>query len=332
MPAAQTPVAPAFGTAAPYPPRAGTPAAAPADSAGSAPLTFPTFTPFVPEVAPVAPPLPRAPELMGADELAAPPRSIPPLSGPVPTLVSPPEYGQADTGDPGAPGSLPAYEPVQPVTPQPFAARPDTPQPYTPPPVEIASAPAPSAPALFAPESAAPAAASPAMPMPGMTPAPASTPAAAPRDFASLLSAPFGADDDASAAAAPLRFGSAPSDDDDDEPDIGRSTTAEKVGLVLAFLVAPIGLIAGIVAAVRSAQRRGWVVGIVRASIAIAAVLSVALGIGGYYEYTQIKLQQAHDQISAASAQFCSTIKANPGMKELPTFGWPGVAHPSPSP
>jgi hypothetical protein len=68
------------------------------------------------------------------------------------------------------------------------------------------------------------------------------------------------------------------------------------------------------------------VVGIVRASIAIAAVLTVAMGIGGYFEYTQIKKQQAHDQIAAASAAFCATIKANPSMDQLPTLGWPGVA------
>ncbi|HSU67266.1 MAG TPA: hypothetical protein VLJ39_10355, partial [Tepidisphaeraceae bacterium] len=154
----------------------------------------------------------------------------------------------------------------------------------------------------------------------------APTSSRAPLDFASLLSTPPDGDGEPSAPAAPLRFGSGSSDDDDDEPDLGRATGAEKLGLVLAFLVAPIGLIAGIVAAARSANRRGWVIGTVRASIAIAAVMTVALGIGGYYEYTQLKLQQAHDQIAASSAEFCTTIKANPGMEQLPTFSWPGVA------
>jgi hypothetical protein len=96
--------------------------------------------------------------------------------------------------------------------------------------------------------------------------------------------------------------------------------------LILAILLAPIGLIVGIVAAARSARRRGWVVGIVRASIAIAAVLIVVLAIGGYYGYTQIKQQQAHDQTAAASAAFCAALKADPSMDQLPTFGWPAVA------
>jgi hypothetical protein len=163
------------------------------------------------------------------------------------------------------------------------------------------------------------------MPAPA-TPTAATPPPAgrAPLDFASVLATPVGADDDARAASA-LRLGS-PVGDDDDEPDIGRATTGEKIGLALAVLVAPIGLVVGVVAAVRSAQRRGWVIGLVRASIAIAAVLSVAIGIAGYYEYTQLKLQQAHDEIAASSATFCSTIKANPSMAQLPTFGWPAVA------
>jgi hypothetical protein len=138
-----------------------------------------------------------------------------------------------------------------------------------------------------------------------------------------VLATPVGADEEARGAAA-LRLAS-PADEDDDEPDIGRATTGEKIGLALAILVAPIGLIVGIVSAVRSSQRRGWVIGIVRASIAIAAVLSVVLGIVGYYEYTQLKLQQAHDQVAASSATFCSTIKANPSMAQLPTLGWPAV-------
>jgi hypothetical protein len=142
-------------------------------------------------------------------------------------------------------------------------------------------------------------------------------------DFASLLAAPAGADDGRAAASA-LRL-DASSDDDDDEPDIGRATVGEKIGLALAVLVAPIGLIVAVVAAARSSRRRGWVIGIVRASIAIAAVLSIVIGIGGYYEYTQLKLRQAHDEVAASSAAFCSTIKANPSMKQLPTFGWPAV-------
>lgn len=287
--AAQISVAPAFGAAAPYPTLAVAPVAPVApDPVAPAPLTFPTVAPLPVDVAPVAPPLPRAPELMGADELAAPPRSLPAYDD-VPPLVSPPAFDAPPAYDPP-----PAYH-------APSAQQP--PQAFSPPP----SAPAPS---------------------PSPVAAPAAVPAPAPRaplDFASLLSTPAGADGDARASGAPLTFASGPQNDDD-EPDLGRSTAGEKIGLVLAILVAPIGLIVGIVAAIRSANRRGWVVGIVRASIAIAVVFTVVLGIGGYFGYTQFKLQQAHDQTAAASAAFCAAIKATPSMDQLPTFGWPAVA------
>jgi len=352
----QTPVAPAFGAAAPYPPRVERPAA-PAFDASSVAFGAPTF-PGLPtppaDVAPVVPPLPRAPELMGADELAAPPRPAAPLFDPAPALVDPP----SDSALP-APGTVrPQFEPPQFEPPQTFASGPSTPAAPAPvAPSPFASAPAPSAPALFAPEPSAPAAPfvptssdapglgayapgtpsfsapAPSAPAPSAPasggPAPAvptgvtPPPGRPPLDFASVLATPVGVDDDARAASA-LRLGS-PAADDDDEPDIARPTTAEKIGLALAVLVAPIGLIVGVVAAVRSSQRRGWVIGIIRASIAIAAVLSVVIGIGGYYEYTQFKLQQAHDEIAASSATFCSTIKANPSMAQLPTFGWPAV-------
>lgn len=283
---ALAPVAPAFGVAAPYPAHTGFPPVAPLPAA------------VEPEVLP-----PRAPELMGADELAAPPRSLPPLYDTAPPLVSPPE------GDAPPPFDAPRAS----APPQPF----DAPQ-ASPPPQPFDALPTPAAP----PSTPAPAQAAP--PVSAPTPA-GRAPLAAPSplDFSSLLATQVGADDDARPAAGPLAFGSAP--DDDDEPDLGRSTTAEKIGLVLAFLVAPIGLIAAIVAAVRSANRRGWVVGIVRASIAIAAVLTVVLAIGGYFGYLQFKQQQTHDQTAAASAAFCATIKANPTMDQLPTFGWPAV-------
>ncbi len=281
-------------------------------------LAFPTVAPAPAPVAPEASQLPRAPELMGADELAAPPRPFPPLSEAVPPLVSPPAYG--------APPDLAADLPTQQAPSfEPPASAPVTP--VAPP--SMAAAPAPSAPALFAPESSAPTPVRPGTTPPYVPAAPAAGPAPsarAPRDFASLLATPVDADDDSSSAAAPLRLGPPGPDDDDDEPDLDRSTTSEKIGLILAILVAPIGLIAGIMAAARSARRRGWVVGIVRASIAIAAVLTVGLGVVGYYGYTQLKVQQAHDQTAAASTAFCATIKANPTMDQLPTFGWPAVA------
>lgn len=265
-PPSSPPVAPAFGTAAPFPVQA-----------ALSTVAFPS-TPSAPVEEVV---IARAPELMGADELAAPPHAFPAPWENTPPPVTPP----AD----GLPDSLPEAPPPQ----VPLA--------------DAALAP------VVAPAPTAPAAGH------GSSPAPRPT-----VDFAALLSTPFRNDDPSGSVAAPVSVGSAPPDDD--ERELARSTLGERIGLVVAFLIAPIGLIVGIVFAARSARRRGWVVGIVRATIAVGVVLTIVLAIAGYYGYTQLKLQQEHDQTAAASAAFCATLKANPSMDQLPTFGWPAVA------
>lgn len=145
-------------------------------------------------------------------------------------------------------------------------------------------------------------------------------------DFALLLSAPA-----PSPAHAPASADSPPEpsfgvrDDVPEEPNIARSTVGERIILVLAVLIPPVGLIAAIGAAIRSIDRRGWVIGVLRSAIATGAVLSVVAGIGGYLGWTALHQQQAHDRIASDSAAFCATIKADPTMLRSPTFGWPGV-------
>ncbi len=155
-----------------------------------------------------------------------------------------------------------------------------------------------------------------------------SAPAAshAPLDFAALLSAPADPGGAASAAAGPIVFGGGSDETPEDGAELARSTVAERIGLILAILIAPLGLILGIVSAVGSASRRGWVVGIVKATIAIGAVLTVVLAIGGTFAYNLYQQQQRHDAIAAESAAFCATLAADPGMYQAPTFGWPAVA------
>lgn len=147
-----------------------------------------------------------------------------------------------------------------------------------------------------------------------------------PLSFAALLSAPADPAAAASAASAPIVFGGGSDDIPEDDAELARSTLAERIGLILAILIAPLGLILGIVCAVGSARRRGWVVGIVKATIAIGAIMTVVLAIGGSFAYNQYQQQQRHDAIAAESAAFCSALTADPGMYRPPTFGWPAVA------
>lgn len=216
------------------------------------------------------------PELMGADQLAAPPRPV----APAPYAFAP----------------APSVASLAPSAPPPPGA------------AQVA----PSSPAPSAGVSAPPATAAAAPPR-----------ADAPLDFAAVLATPV-ADGTPSGPASALWFGTgAP---DVDEVDLERSTVGEKLVLILAIVLAPLGLIAGLIAAGTSVRRRGWVVGVVRASIAVGAVMTVVLGVGGYLGYTVWQQQVQHASVARASAAFCATLKADPTMLQSPTFGWPAVA------
>jgi hypothetical protein len=105
--------------------------------------------------------------------------------------------------------------------------------------------------------------------------------------------------------------------------DLERSTAVEKVGLALAVIAGPIGLAMAIVNAVRSARRRGWLIGVVRASLVLGVISSIAAGIAGYVLWNVRLDQIAHAEIAAASAEFCAAAEADPTMVTPPTLGWP---------
>jgi hypothetical protein len=105
--------------------------------------------------------------------------------------------------------------------------------------------------------------------------------------------------------------------------DLARATTGEKIGLVLAILAGPIGLVLAVVNAVRGVRRRGWLTGIGRASIVLGVLSTIAAGIGGLALWNIREAQLAHDQVAAASAEFCAAGAQNPQLVEPPLLGWP---------
>lgn len=105
--------------------------------------------------------------------------------------------------------------------------------------------------------------------------------------------------------------------------DLERSTTGEKVALVLAVLTGPIGLAIAIGNAVRSARRRGWLIGVVRASLVLGVLSTIAAGIAGYIYWNVRSGQIQHAEIAAAISEFCSAAEADPSMVTPPTLGWP---------
>lgn len=109
--------------------------------------------------------------------------------------------------------------------------------------------------------------------------------------------------------------------------DLGRSTVGEKVGVAVAALTGPVGLALAIVSAVRSSRRRGWVIGVVRASLVLGVISTILVGIGGVIVWNIQAAALHRADLSAASADFCAAAVADPTMVQAPLLGWPGEAN-----
>jgi hypothetical protein len=286
-------------------------------------------------VAPVRAPLPEAPV-----------QEAPLPASPAPSFPLPPPAT-----------AFPSATPVIPPA-SAFAAAPDPAPAFGGAPIAARREPAPSAPAHVAPSFApSPVSAAAAPPAPSVLPRP--EPAAPPVSAAAMLAAPpvsapvssFGAPayppSPAVEPPAPARASVAPPSaaaaasgpfaprgpllppagpvDEVDEEELARSSTGVRIALILAILLPPIGLVVAIVAAARSASRRGWVVGVVRAAVAVGIVMSVVAAGGAYAGYKVIRQQQAHDRTVAASAPFCTALKKDPALTAA-DGGWPSPA------
>lgn len=145
------------------------------------------------------------------------------------------------------------------------------------------------------------------------------------------------ADSQLDAAPATLTFASPGAPAGDEPP--GRNLALERhvqkpargtgaldwVAFVLAFLVAPLGILVAIAALVVSSRRNGWTSGIAKAAIAIGVVLTVVLA-GGYALLSNVQQKQAsRDAVVASSQPFCHALSATPGVLQSPTYGWPAV-------
>ena len=105
--------------------------------------------------------------------------------------------------------------------------------------------------------------------------------------------------------------------------DLERSTVGEKIGLALAVVAGPIGLLVAIINAVRGGQRRGWLIGISRISLVLGVLSTIATVIVAIV-YWNIRVDQMqHDDLAAASAEFCAAGEENPAIVTPPTVGFP---------
>jgi hypothetical protein len=289
--------------------------------------------PAAPAAAPVSVPpaaIPPADPFGALFETSAPDDMAARLAASPPPGSDPPPAPSLDTGE------LPADEdPLkalfgleteeQPAIVDPTPAAWETPSapaavglpPFTPQPVE------PAAPA-YTPEPAFAVAADPAVAAePAFAAAAAPAPGAASSSYALTNPSSAPSDDDPTAG---TQFFGGGTGEWEEPPDLDRTTLAERIALVLAFVLPPVGLIASIVAAVQSSRVRGWVHGFVRTALVISIVTTVIAGFAGAYLFKVIEDGRKHDSIAAASAQFCATIAADPTMIAPPSFGFPAPA------
>ncbi|MCU1418296.1 MAG: hypothetical protein JWP32_2470, partial [Schumannella sp.] len=311
-PAAEAPayeVPPASAPGYEAPPASSPPASTPpAPTPPASPVAAPGF-PAAPEQSaphPEAPPADPFGALFAADppvddtaaRLAAspPPSLVPPGSGDVPADEDPLKslFGLETEEQPTlAPEHVAGSTPLPTYTPEPPAT------------------------AVYVPEPAFAAA-----PVATLEPALAASGSATSGSSSYALTSPAAAPPDDDPNAGTQFFGGGVGDWEE-PPDLDRTTVGEKVGLGLSIVLPPIGLIAGIVNAVQSSRERGWVHRIVRVSLVLALILSVVAGFAGTYLYKVVDDARKHDALQAASAQFCSTVAADPSMIAPPAFGFP---------
>ncbi|MBK4347644.1 hypothetical protein [Lacisediminihabitans changchengi] len=102
-------------------------------------------------------------------------------------------------------------------------------------------------------------------------------------------------------------------------------SAVDVVALVVAIVLAPVGFIIGVVAAILSFRKRRYVNGLAKAAIAVSLVLSVLGGAGAVVGGSYLQHQAHENALRASSAAMCSALATRPGVLTDAAFGWPAV-------
>jgi hypothetical protein len=85
--------------------------------------------------------------------------------------------------------------------------------------------------------------------------------------------------------------------------------------------------VVGIVALILDSRAKRFAPGVAKAAVAIAVVLSIALGVGAVVLIKLQTDQAQQDAIAASSVAWCSKLTANPATLSSATYGWPAPAN-----
>jgi hypothetical protein len=101
------------------------------------------------------------------------------------------------------------------------------------------------------------------------------------------------------------------------------TSVLEWVGLVLAVILPPLGLLVTVVARIVTYRRHHWTTGVAVAATVISIVLTVALAGGGLYLKSVSDADAAEAALLAQAAPLCDALAATPGVLDAPAYGWP---------
>ena len=101
------------------------------------------------------------------------------------------------------------------------------------------------------------------------------------------------------------------------------ASVLEWIGLVLAVLAPPLGLVITIIARVIARRRYGWTTAVARAATVISIVLTLVLAAGSVVYAIIAENEAAEARVVAAAQPLCDSLAETPGVLELEAYGWP---------
>lgn len=107
-----------------------------------------------------------------------------------------------------------------------------------------------------------------------------------------------------------------------------RTSVLEWVGLVLAVVVPPLGLLVTVVARIIVRYRHHWTTTVAKTATVVSIVLTLVLAAGAVV-YSVIAEKDAEAaRVVAAAQPLCDGLAQTPGVLELEGYGWPTAVAP----
>ena len=102
-----------------------------------------------------------------------------------------------------------------------------------------------------------------------------------------------------------------------------RASVLEWVGLVLAVVAPPVGLLVTVAARIVARHRHHWTTTVAKAATVVSIVLTLLLGVGAVGLAIVNEQNAAAARVVAEAQPLCDGLAATPGVLDLEAYGWP---------